>query len=220
MDDNLVHSTESIQTSNLNSSDQDEYETSSAAKINENNIASSLPTRSNVLAIGYSRSMIPIRRKRQVSSGYQSTSTDFSSSLNDTMKLSSDESSSVEKQKSESITDSNDSDHYFDDDNDDEDYEINGKKSQSVQVGVVVAEEEDEEREDSEDRLNAINNVLKASTQILNPNRCCNHITAACIAEASSNQTKLERKNLLREKIMQLPVSETLKRFLLYYRKI
>lgn len=223
--DNLTHSTESIQNTNLSTSDREEYDSSPTAIIDENNIASSLPTRSNVLAIGYTRSAIPIRRKRQISSGYQSTSTDFSSSLNENaiLKLSSDESSSVanEKQKNESATDSNDSDHYFDDENDDEDYEISEKKSEATQTAVTVAaqekEEEKEQEESDANKLYAINHVLQTSTQMFN-NNCCSYKEANLAA--SGIQNKIVRKNLLREKVMQLPVSESLKKFLLYYRKI
>lgn len=112
--------------------------------------------------VGYIKRPIN-RRIRQVSSGYQSTSTDLSTSLTDNIKLNSNELSGQN------------SDHYFDDDNDDDDYDLDTNVQTKSELG--------------------------------------NHLK-------STNSNDYLNRNLLRERVMQLPVSGSLKEFLLYYRKI
>jgi hypothetical protein len=197
---NLASSIESIE-NNLSEKENSESSGSNSDN-NSNHLACSIPRSSNVLAIGYTKHNIPIRRKRQVSSGYQSTSTDFSSSLNDNnnIKLSSDESIHL-NEKNESDTDS---DHYFDDEND-LDLDLDDKEKNEEEKEKIVQPLVEQEEEDNH-RIYAISQILQASTQ---PNTA-----------SSAKKIVLERRNLLRDKIMLLPISEGLKQFLLYYRKI
>lgn len=196
---NLASSIESIEEDdeNLNEFNSKRENDSSSG------LSSSSASNSNMLAIACDkRAIINARRKRQVSSGYQSTSTDFSSSLNESacLKLSSDESKKIESEDEEINEANRNDEHYFDDDNDDDDYNH----------PVVL------HSSNSETNLNKDNNK-----EALKP-ISIDHILKASISGSSScsDSKSYLKRNLLREKVMQLPVSESLKQFLLYYRKI